>query len=228
MGGSSSHHNEFSRTIQPDRVLRKRGQRSSDYSIEIEASNDELEALADRFDLEDISKLQASLSLRTYSPGQRTLSGNSDIEVEGTVTATVTQRCVRTNDLFEVEVEFPLYCIVRPATPMSGLLAMEDIDVQQPKKSTRDDNNQGKRKSNKNDSYRSIDNYIDEMDVIQLERMLQRDISSEDDVLMEDEFIYPTDGLLDVGELVSQLFWLQLDPYPKKPGTDPVQRSITG
>ena len=58
--------------------------------------------------------------------------------------------------------------------------------------------------------------------------MLEYDINNEDDVLMEDESIYPIDGLLDVGELVSQLFWLKLDPYPKKPGTDPVQKSITG
>jgi hypothetical protein len=50
----------------------------------------------------------------------------------------------------------------------------------------------------------------------------------EDASLMEDEAIYCVNGALDVGELVAQLFWLQLDPYPKKPGTTPVQRSITG
>ena len=46
--------------------------------------------------------------------------------------------------------------------------------------------------------------------------------------LMEDEAIYSTESLLDVGELISQLFWLQLDPYPKKGGSGPVQYSITG
>jgi hypothetical protein len=64
------------------------------------------------------------------------------------------------------------------------------------------------------------------MDVMELQRMLQYDMS--DDDVMEDEAIFPLDGMLDIGELVAQLFWLKLDPYPKKPGTDPVQRSITG
>ena len=53
-------------------------------------------------------------------------------------------------------------------------------------------------------------------------------MTSNDAVLMEDEAIYSTESLLDVGELVSQLFWLQLDPYPKKPGSKPIQTSITG
>ena len=67
------------------------------------------------------------------------------------------------------------------------------------------------------------------MDVLELQKLLQDDLGNEEDVLMEDESIYSTTGgFLDVGELVAQLFWLELDPYPKKPGTGPIQRSITG
>jgi len=34
--------------------------------------------------------------------------------------------------------------------------------------------------------------------------------------------------MLDMGELVSQTFWLNLDPYPKKPGSGPVEFTISG
>ena len=47
--------------------------------------------------------------------------------------------------------------------------------------------------------------------------------------LVEDESIYSIDsGVLDVGELIAQSFWLQLDPFPKKPGTGPIEYEITG
>ena len=38
----------------------------------------------------------------------------SGVQVEGTVTARVTQTCVRTGEKFDVDVEFPLFAIVRP------------------------------------------------------------------------------------------------------------------
>jgi hypothetical protein len=44
------------------------------------------------------------------------------------------------------------------------------------------------------------------MDMMQLQRMLQQDISDEDDMLMEDEMIYPCDGALDVESLWRSLF----------------------
>ena len=63
-----------------------------------------------------------------------------------------------------------------------------------------------------------------------LQQLLQDDDDDDElaDVLMEDQAIYPVGGQMDLGELVAQLFWLQLDPYPKKPGTQPVRRSISG
>lgn len=50
----------------------------------------------------------------------------------------------------------------------------------------------------------------------------------EDDVT-KDEAIYSMDGgILDLGKLISQLVWLKLDLYPKKPGSCAVWTSITG
>ncbi|EEC47379.1 predicted protein [Phaeodactylum tricornutum CCAP 1055/1] len=206
--------NEFSRKLQPSRILKIK----RDYDIDIEASQEECQALADRFDLSDIAKLSASLKLRQERIGG-SRAGTNGVEVEGSVTATVTQRCVRTNEEFQVNLEFPLYCIVRPVVPLATLM-QENV-----KAVRRDEPADSKPRKN---SYRGQDRNVGEMDMMELQRMLQQDISSEDDALMEDEAIYPLDGLFDVGELVSQLFWLKLDPYPKKPGTDFFSASISG
>jgi hypothetical protein len=196
--------NEFSRKLQLDRVLKIK----RDYLVNVEATQAECTALADRFDLSDIAKLQASLSLRQERIGG-SKTGTNGVEVEGTVTATVTQRCVRTNEDFEVDLEFPLYCIVRPVLPLAALM-------KEPEKADRKGEDGRAHKG----SYRGQDRNFAEMDMMDLQRMLQQDISSEDDDLME--------GQLDVGELVAQLFWLKLDPYPKKPGTDFFSASISG
>ena len=144
------------------------------------------------------------------------------VEVEGTCLATVTQRCVRTNEDFIVDLEFPLYSIVRPTAsllqePMISMDNQDDIPNRR-KDQWNDNNAKSKNVSRKQD--------IDEINVLALQQMLQTDVN--DEALMEDESIYDTKGTLDVGELVAQLFWLKLDPYLKKPGTDPIQRSITG
>jgi hypothetical protein len=64
---------------------------------------------------------------------------------------------------------------------------------------------------------------------VELQNILD-DIEGEyDDLLVEDESIYSLlTGTLDVGELVAQSFWLNLDPYPKKPGSGPIEISISG
>lgn len=212
--------NEFSRTIQPDRVLR--GTRHRDYEMALTATMEECDLLAKRFDLRQIASLSASLQLRQEG-GRSTES----VEVEGTVLATVTQTCVRTNEDFTMDLEFPIYAIVRPISRNENL--SEGMSISR----------KSEYRSNMNDN-------IDSMDAMQLQRLLEQDSSSRknkdstsddgtlimggnEDVLMEDAAIYALEtGTLDVGELVSQLFWLQLDPYPKKPGTTPIQRSITG
>lgn len=53
--------NEFSRTYQTERVL---GSKQRDYQTTIEATGEELAGLAERFDLADISMLQADLVMR--------------------------------------------------------------------------------------------------------------------------------------------------------------------
>lgn len=213
--------NEFSRTVQPERILKTK----RDYGIFVEASEDECKALALRFDLGDISKLQAWLSLRQEQVGGSSLA-LAGIEVEGTLTAAVTQTCVRTNEKFQVDLEYPLYCIVRPITSESSSLESDDEATSSSTENAHFDKSSSKKmKAN----YRQQQNRkLDEMDMAELQRLLQEEISGDDNDLMEDASIYPVGGLLDVGELVAQLFWFKLDPYPKKPGTDPVSFSITG
>lgn len=214
--------NEFSRPLQTERILRIR----RDYLVDLEASTEECKALANRFDLSDIAKLEASLKLRQESIGGKGYS--TGVEVDGTVFASVTQRCVRTNEDFQVDLEFPLYCIVRPVAPLYALFngggivepdAASNVNANAKSSTEREDKSNSKPRKNIN---------IGEMDMMQLQRMLQQDISDEDDMLMEDEMIYPTDGALDVGELVAQLFFLKMDPYPKKPGSDFTSFTITG
>jgi len=206
--------NEFSRTLRPERILKQSGsQTQRGYETTVTAEPSECEALATRFDLSEISSLAADLSLRP------THQRSTSVQVEGTCRATVTQRCVRTNEDFQVNLEFPLFCVVRPVVPLSEQLP-GDIREEKYRKT--------EPRGGQTTSYRPDSTNLDEMDVLELQKMLQMDLSEEEDVLVEDESIYATDGLLDVGELVAQLFWLELDPYPKKPGTGPIQRSITG
>jgi hypothetical protein len=225
--------NEFSRTFQVDRVIKTRrgsgGSSSNVYPLSIEADESEREALALRFDLSSIANLSAVLQLRPSILKTGGVDSNS-VEVEGSCKATVTQRCVRTNEDFEVDLEFPLYCIVRPVishamSQESSLLGMhQDSQNDNAEVSLRKQAGGGASKK----TYRIPDKNIGEVDVMELQRMLQFDLNNDDNIMMEDEAIYCLDGPLDVGELVAQFFWFKLDPYPKKPGTDPVQISITG
>jgi len=67
---------------------------------------------------------------------------------------------------------------------------------------------------------------LDDMRMKEFEDLLQ-EFDLEEDII-EDENIFGLDGVLDIGELVAQTFRLKLDPYPKKPGSEPVSYSITG
>ena len=135
--------------------------------------------------------------------------------------ARLTQTCVRTGEKFDVDVEFPLIAIVRPLELFNqGKQETEDLSEL--------DNYLAKTNgsSKKQKKVNTPDRNINEMDMMEMQYLLQ-DFDVEDDV-MEDEAIFSTDGTLDVGELVAQLFWLKLDPYPKKPGTGPINISISG
>lgn len=242
--------NEFSRTVPPDMVLKlheKQHQRhhstqqQRQYTVDIEATQEECTALAKRFQLNDISKLYSHLSLRPEGSngGGSTSSSGSGIVVEGTVSASVTQTCVRTNENFNIDLEFPLFSIVRPVEghgPILGGRIADDshhnIKLQRDYGNKRNNNNKHKkkgRKKNYDDDYQdgydddlnevNDDNDIDTNEMLKIQNLLE-DMEQHDelfdDVLMEDEAIYAYNGMLDVGELVSQTFWLQLDPYPKK------------
>jgi hypothetical protein len=220
---------EFSRKLQPERILKSR----RDYSVDLEATDEEREALASRFDLAQIESLHASVALCRESSSAPSSSWNAGIQVRGTVTASVTQTCVRTGEDFQVRLEFPVDALVRPVQPLMLSLSFEEGGQEKAMRETR--SSQGSMRNNKKrTSYRTSGESIDTMDVSELQSLLQEaELDDEFDsstvaTLMEDEAIYSTESLFDVGELISQLFWLQLDPYPKKEGSGPVQFSITG
>ena len=85
---------EFSRLIPVDRVP------EAGLEERIEADDKERAALARRFDLPEIRKFAGDFHIRPLQRGR--------IQVEGTVTADVVQRCVITLDPFPVELVFPL------------------------------------------------------------------------------------------------------------------------
>ena len=235
--------NEFSRTVPPDKVLKLHGkhQRTSSlnpmqqrqYEVEIDATSDECKALADRFQLPSIEAIEASLQL---SPeGSSGVANTRGILVEGTIHTTLTRTCVRTNEDFQEDMEFPIYSIVRPVTgvgPISPASAERDASVVQLSRSTSKENKKRRRKKEQS-AYDVEDDDIDPAEMLKMQTMmndLEQADENYEDVLMEDEAIFATNGMLDVGELVAQLVWLNLDPYPKKPGASPdgLQFTITG
>lgn len=223
--------NEFSRLLDPERVLKIGSASTSssanrnrrEYHMNVEASAGECQALAQRFELPALDRLAADAVLR---PAARTVG----VEVEGSIYATLTQRCVRTNEDFSMNVEFPLQAIVRPVVPLN-VNTGRDYDKN-------NDNNDDDDVSDVDSDWDRAASTsrpkkppnLESLDVFQLQQLLQDDDEDEElaDVLMEDQAIYPVGGQMDLGELVAQLFWLQLDPYPKKPGSEPIRRSISG
>lgn len=145
--------------------------------------------------------------------------------------AKVTQTCVRTNEDFEVDLEFDLFAVVRSIQSREQLQDDQELggmSIAQIEGSlgggrgARNKKGGGKKKrSGGGNAGSGLDNY--KMKEIEL---LLQDFDLEDDVV-EDESVF-SDGTLDVGELVAQMFRLKLDPYPKKPGTEPVSYTITG
>jgi hypothetical protein len=83
-----------------------------------------------------------------------------------------------------------------------------------------------KKRGRKNDVNMRDGGNLDDMRMKEIEDLLQ-EFDLEEDII-EDENIFGLDGVLDIGELVAQTFRLKLDPYPKKPGSEPVSYSITG
>ena len=215
--------NEFSRTVPPEKVLKLSGkhQRTGSsrmperqYTVEIDASDEECEALAGRFECPSIDFLEASLSLS--SEGNSGVESAGGILVQGTVRAKVTRTCVRTNEPFPVDMEFAIYSLVRPmpstgATPTLLDLDKKDASFVELNRAAASSGNS--KKKNKRGQSDYDEDSIDPTELLKMQSMLEDMIQVDedvDDILMEDEYIYAIGGTLDVGELVSQLFWLEL------------------
>ncbi|VEU41750.1 unnamed protein product [Pseudo-nitzschia multistriata] len=232
--------NEFSRVIYIDRIFQQRGRNNQqrDHEVKIRASDEECQALADRFELKKIETLEARLSIRpaTEALAAGTSGGGLPVEAEGTIEAHLTQTCVRTNEEFEVDVEFPVYLIVKPVTSNNK----DDIELMIAQQQEEEEAEGGKKKKKKkkfkpkkDDVFHQNKKTYNLSDIFDLQSAIQEaDFGGAGDGLadtVEDEAIYSlSSDQLDVGELIAQTFCLELDPYPKKPGTDPVSWEITG
>ncbi len=236
--------NEFSRILHIDRVFQQKRRNASgstqqrDHDVRVNADAEECKALAKRFDLKGLTRLEANLSFRPSSEALGAGTGGSlPVEVEGSIEAHLTQTCVRTNEEFEIDVEFPIYAVVKPVASNND----EDLRrlfLQQQEEEEQMNSNGGKKnkkkKKKKDDVFHENKKTYNLADVFDLQAAIQEaDFFGDDDGgaadLVEDEAIYSLSSeQLDVGELVAQTFWLQLDPYPKKPGSDPVSWEITG
>lgn len=65
---------------------------------------------------------------------------------------------------------------------------------------------------------------MDEMGMKELQNMM-KDFDIEDEVI-EDAAVYDN-GMLDLGELVAQIFRVKLDPFPKMPDSKPIDMEFT-
>ena len=225
--------NEFSRPYRTEIIL---GPRRREYSTSISAEPEEREALAERFSLSEISRLEADLVLKRESSrrgGGGGGGGGECIQVSGSVAAAVKQTCVRTNEDFDVELEFNLFAAVRStASREDENLKLGGMDLAQIEGALGGGRGSGSKKSKnkkrggRRDGRGMRGQQLNEMGMKEIEDLLQ-DFDMEEDVV-EDDAVLGADGVLDAGELVAQFFRLKLDPYPKKPGSSPVNYSITG
>lgn len=258
---ASSTPNEFSRPLNTDRILKtssgKQRRTYREYETTIEATPDECLALAQRFDLRQLSSLQAelSLSLPPHLNSATTTTTNSylTVQVEGSILANITQTCVRTNEDFDMTVEFPVLAIVKPVS--FNNLAWKDVGDKDPSPAATTAAFEKKKTKSKNSSRSRKSAAVDMADLQQLieeqstssprpssskknRNNINNNFDDFDDdgfdyfgaeEIVEDESIYSaTNGILDVGELVAQTFYLNLDRYPKKPGTGPLEYTISG
>lgn len=231
-GGIQRPENEFSRRYRTDTVL-PGGRTARDYKVSIEANEEERAALAARFRLSEIARLEANVVLRRDKSGSA--YDTDDIHMDGTVLATVTQKCVRTNEDFDVNLEFEINAAVRP---VQSTETNDDADMEEIERALASSGGSGgggggggKRRhkrggGGKRDKTIRTDRSLDDVGMKALQDMLQ-EFDLEEDVV-EDEAVLGSDGYIDVGELVAQLFRLKLEPYPKKPGSKPINLSFSG
>ena len=225
--------NEFSRILYVDRIFRKRTriQNHRDHDVTVKADASECRALAKRFDLKGLTRLEAQLTFRPAAEGLLTATdGNIPVEAEGTIEAHLTQKCIRTNEEFDVDMELPIYAVIKPVESNND----EDLRrlfLQQQEKKVAEVASGCKKKDyvfHENKQKNNLADIFDLQAAIQEADFLDDSEAGTAD-LVEDEAIYSfSSEQLDVGELIAQTFWLELDPYPKKPGSDPVSWEISG
>mmetsp|Transcript_7940 Transcript_7940/g.9217 ORF Transcript_7940/g.9217 Transcript_7940/m.9217 type:complete len:172 (-) Transcript_7940:847-1362(-) len=162
------------------------------------------------------------------------------IQVSGSIIAEVTQTCVRTNEDFEVDLEFEISSLVKSSgtagseedeygssSSSLGGMSLSDIEGSIHGGRRGGGRKKGKkRRGGKGSNSRESGSLLSSNKMKELQDLLQ-DFDVDEDIV-EDESIFGTDGIIDVGELIAQSFRLKLDPYPKKPGSEPVNYSITG
>lgn len=209
--------NEFSRTLNTEKILKTASgnrRRTRDFRTTISATEEECRSLEMRFELNKLHSLEADLSISTYNVrGGSRNNGLVTVYIEGTINASLTRTCVRTNKEFVESFECKADSLVKPTS--SAFLRMEDDDALYSSESK-------KKQTLKNAQVNHLE------DLIELQEALDASECTSEDVL-EDEHIYSlSTGSLDIGELVAQHFWLALDPYPKLPGSEPVETSISG
>jgi len=231
--------NEFSRILHVDRIFQNRKRAASnqqrDHEVSVNADAEELTALAKRFELKGLTRLEANLSFRPSTEALTGAAGGSlPVEVEGTIEAHLTQTCVRTNEDFEIDVEFPIYAVVKPVTSNNDEDLRRMFLQQQEEEEASGGKKKKTNKKKKDDVFHENKKTYNLSDVFDLQKAIQEaDFFGNDEGgaadLVEDEAIYSLSSeQLDVGELIAQAFYLELDPFPKKPGSDPVSWEISG
>ena len=242
--------NEFSRTIRVSKWFSASAASSSGgggslsnnrsssrrvMKLSISASPEERQALATRFRLTEITSLFADVIVQPALGGGTNAfeSGYNGecIEARGTVCAHVTQTCVRTNEEFDVNLEFNFDTVLRAMSTTSNsasdnsssrediaALAASKLGEGKSSRSNRGGKGQrgggvkGVRGGGQTSSKDLGDKKMKELQDIFMEYEVT-------DEIIEDESCFCTDGIVDCGEIVAQMFRSKLDPYPKKPGS---------
>jgi len=240
----STSNNEFSRTISLSKWFgggaeghsgNRHSKRSMDLSIE--ASSLECDALAKRFRLTSITSLSADLAVQPALGTDSSADGGEVIQAIGTVNAQVSQMCVRTNEEFDVNLEFSFSTVLKAmssnyanggssaepddAEPLSaGEMAALEAASRLSNNNSNGGGRKGKKKGGKKRGIKGVrgaQQGIDDMGMKQLKDILMEyEVTDE---IIEDESCFCTDGIVDCGEVVAQMFRSKLDPYPKKPGS---------
>lgn len=137
--------------------------------------------------------------------------------VKGIVNTDITRTCVRTGEPFDEQLKFDVFAVLTPAESATLLPTLPEDTSNNKKKGTQ----QSKKQQRKDKKHAVGRKQIEEMGLKEVQNMLE-DLDLEEYVI-QDVAIYNSFGIVNVGELIAQLLVLKLDPYPKKPGSQPVR-----